>query len=156
MVAPARLKSGGWSSCPTKNSPGSVYPRWRRDLNSLNRLVRTRMPGGVAGVAGENPAPLCRWVAFSSSATALRLEVADVGGRKAPGDAPQHAPGRAVQKREPLLDPAAHWMERYRSSLGGQRWSCTWEELQSLNSLVVQTDDERPRGCRLGIHFERS
>jgi len=140
-------------------------------------LVHLRMLGGVAGrvaamsyLTGFTPGlrgrrwcahprdvvARARWVAFSSSATALRLEVADVGGRKAPGDAPQHAPGRAVQKREPLLDPAAHWMERYRSSLGGQRWSCTWEELQSLNSLVVQTDDERPRGCRLGIHFERS
>ena len=26
----------------------------------MNRLVRTRMPGGVAGVSGDYPEPLCR------------------------------------------------------------------------------------------------
>ena len=32
-----------------------------RYLNSMNRLVRTRMPGGVAGVSGDFPEPLCRF-----------------------------------------------------------------------------------------------
>jgi group II intron reverse transcriptase/maturase len=32
-----------------------------RDLNSSNRPVRTRMPGGVAGVPGDHPGPLCRF-----------------------------------------------------------------------------------------------
>lgn len=27
----------------------------------MNRLVRTRMPGGVAGVSGDYPEPLCRF-----------------------------------------------------------------------------------------------
>src|SRR5690606_26439174 len=36
-------------------SPGSP-----RDLNSSNRPVRTRMPGGVAGVPRDYLGPLCR------------------------------------------------------------------------------------------------
>ena len=52
---------------PSRRASCSLFrPDWsptppRRYLNSMNRLVRTRMPGGVAGVSGDYPEPLCRF-----------------------------------------------------------------------------------------------
>jgi hypothetical protein len=45
----------------------------------MNRLVRTRMPGGVAGASGEFPEPLCRFW------RGLRLECASELGHPSPG-----------------------------------------------------------------------
>ena len=38
---------------PNRSSTGWGFPGSPADLNSSNRPVRTRMPGGVAGDAGE-------------------------------------------------------------------------------------------------------
>jgi hypothetical protein len=58
----------------------AAKPLWRtttrtsspRGLNSLNRRMRTRMYGGVAGESGR-PLPLCRWWHSSPSNSVLLL-----------------------------------------------------------------------------------
>ena len=65
---PATVAAGGrtrqcsstWHS-PSATSTVSVCGGWPRDLNSTNRPVRTRMPGGVAGVPRHFLGPLCRF-----------------------------------------------------------------------------------------------
>ena len=48
----------------TATSTGWGFPGSQRNLNSPNRPVRTRMPGGVAGSGGDYPPPLCRFFFF--------------------------------------------------------------------------------------------
>ena len=47
--------------CRSRTSIGSAFPV-SHDLTRSNRPVRTRTPGGVAGVAEHRSAPLCRSV----------------------------------------------------------------------------------------------
>jgi hypothetical protein len=48
--APPAMRESGRSGARTSTS--WVSPGWARNLNFSNRPVRTRMPGGVAGVPG--------------------------------------------------------------------------------------------------------
>src|SRR5690606_22619172 len=57
-------------------SPGSP-----RDLNSSNRPVRTRMPGGVAGVPRDYLGPLCRFWPRQSQTETGDAQPSDKTGR---------------------------------------------------------------------------
>jgi retron-type reverse transcriptase len=48
------------SRSPSSTSTSSGSRGWPRNLNSPNRRMRTRLSGGVAGVPGDCPGPLCR------------------------------------------------------------------------------------------------
>src|SRR5690606_20279159 len=70
--SPPTVADGGrtppWPSTslsPSATSTSWGFPDSPRDLNSSNRRMRTRLSGGVAGVLGDCPRPLCRlggWV----------------------------------------------------------------------------------------------
>ena len=62
-----------------------VSPGWPRNLNFSNRPVRTRMPGGVAGVPADLAGPLCRsnrWADAIAGSCGRSVRTRSVGDRE--------------------------------------------------------------------------